>query len=80
MKREERHRSDATDFEKMKTRSLKNEMAARGLTVRSGLKADLQHRLYSEIVRAAAEEAMGDHGYYNLFGSDSSDSSMDDGE
>ena len=75
-----RHRSDATDFEKMKTRSLKNEMAARGLTVRSGLKADLQHRLYSEIVRAAAEEAMGDHGYYNRFGSDSSDSSMDDGE
>ena len=49
-------------------------------TVRSGLKADLQHRLYSEIVRAAAEEAMGDHGYYNLFGSDSSDSPMDDGE
>ena len=75
-----RHRSDATDFEKMKTRSLKNEMAARGLTVRSGLKADLQHRLYSEIVRAAAEEAMGDHGYYTIFGSDSSDSSMDDDE
>ena len=61
-------------------RSLKNEMAPRGLTVRSGLKADLQHRLYSEIVRAAAEEAMGNHGYYNTFGSDSSDSSMDDDE
>jgi hypothetical protein len=74
------HRSDATDFEKMKTKSLKNEMAARGLAVRSGLKADLQHRLYSEIVRAAAEAAMGNHGYYNIFGSDGSDSSMDDDE